>query len=81
MTAQEDFQHLNILAESMGFKVDGVVKTDGGTAVILIDADGQELAYQGINVEDAVHVAAHKLSLAIEGSDHGAKESCEDCGY
>ena len=81
MTAQDDYKHLNILAESMGFKVDGVVKTDGGTAVILIDADGQELAYQGINVEDAVHVAAHKLSLAIEGSDHGAKESCEDCGY
>jgi hypothetical protein len=81
MTAQDDYKHLNILAESMGFKVDGVVKTDGGTAVILVDAEGQELAYQGINVEDAVHIAAHKLSLAIEGSDHGAKESCEDCGY
>jgi hypothetical protein len=81
MTSHEDFKHLNILAESMGFKVDSLVKTEGGTAVILVDSDGQELAYQGINAEDAVHIAAHKLSLAIEGSDHGAKESCEDCGY
>jgi hypothetical protein len=81
MTAQEDIRQLNILAESMGFKVDGVVRTDGGTAIILVDADGQEIAYQGINAEDAVHIAAHRLSLAIEGSDHGAKEACEDCGY
>jgi hypothetical protein len=80
MTREEDFKTLNRLAENMGYKFDGVVKTESGTAVILVDADGQELAYQGSDVEDAVHVATHRLIIADEGSEHGAEEACQDCG-
>lgn len=80
MSREQDFKTLNFLAENIGYKFDGVTKTEHGTAVILVDSDGQEIAYQGVTVEDAVHVAAHKLMSAVNGSEDGYKEACEDCG-
>lgn len=80
MSREEDFKSLNILAENMGYKFDGVSRTEHGTAVILVDSDGQEIAYQGNTVEDAVHVAAHKLMSAINGREDGEQQACEDCG-